>query len=109
MQDAFAGVSDRAVAHEIALWENKNAERGNTRLGLLRWLVPPASGDVHVLYQDLSARDVGVGLPCLPPVGPSGVIVHRPHLLRPAGAVSLLHRARFFRVYAKVTARCRFP
>lgn len=72
--------------------------------------VPPASGDVHVLNQDLSARDIGVGLPGLPSIVPVGVIVHHPHRLSPARAVSLLHRARIFRLLPETrTARCRFP
>ena len=95
--EPFTGTPADRATREIAMWKTSNAvPAGSVRVGTRS--VPPALADVHVLNQNLSARDVGVGLPGLPSSVPAGVIVHHPHLLRPARAVSLLHRARFFRL-----------
>jgi hypothetical protein len=104
--EPFAGTEVERATREIAMRKTSNAVPAcSVRVGTRS--VPPASGDVHVLNQDLSARDIGVGLPGLPSIVPAGVIVHHPHRLRPARAVSLLHRARFFRLLPD--AHCAMP
>ena len=104
--EPFAGTPADRATREIAMWKTSNAvPAGSVRVGTRS--VPPALADVHVLNQNLSARDVGVALPGLPSSVPAGVIVHHPHLLRPARAVSLLHRARFFRLLQD--AHCAMP
>ena len=59
-------------------------------------MVPPAFAYVHVLNQDLSRRNVVVGLPGLPPAIAATVISHHPHSLRRTVRLSLLHVRGFF-------------